>query len=75
MHQKLDELYVEALDPDTSYVLPETFNTSIMLHFGVGMEIQLKRGFYLFSEAIITYAFTEERHQYVPFKVGILYRR
>jgi len=76
MHRKYEDLYVEAFDPDTSFVLPEDFDTSIMLHFGVGIDIKITKEFYLFGEAKLNHAFTkEESTQYIPLKVGILYRR
>lgn len=86
MHQKFDEISLKIFRPDTtftpvifvpdtSYVLENTFDTSIILHFGVGIDIRIAEGFYLFAEAKITYAFTKDRHQYIPLKAGILFRR
>ena len=76
MHQRYDDLYVEVFNPDTSYVLPATFDTSITFHFGTGIDIKLIKGYFIFCEAKFDYAFTGENHtQYMPIKVGILYRK
>lgn len=67
---------LEVTSPDTSYSIPDIAEVAVTLIFGAGLDYNLKNNIYIFGELQYSYAFTREvRTQYLPLKIGILYRK
>ncbi|MCH8286101.1 outer membrane beta-barrel protein [candidate division KSB1 bacterium] len=67
---------LEVISPDTSYFIADAAEVAVSLNLGAGLDYNLKNNIFIFGELQYSYAFTkDERTQYLPLKIGILYRK